>query len=176
MKRVIEIENGKADFYSGIAIVFISAKKKQGNEEQRRKYEKEQAKIKQLSVAAERMHGWGLGASKLQKRAFAIDRRIERMKTTDRPVKEAKLRLRFEEEAFLGDEVLSVKGLSKAYGERGLFPGFELKVKGGERIALIGPNGAGKTTLLRILLGGRDRGRRQSSLRADVKAGYLPQQ
>jgi len=175
MKRVIEIKEGKADFYSG-SYSFYVREKEARYELQRKTYEKEQAKIKQLSAAAERMHGWGLGNSKLQKRALAMDRRIERMKTTDRPVKESKLKLRFGEEDFWGDEVLSVKRLSKAFGERGLFRDVELEVKGGERIALIGPNGAGKTTLLRILLGEETVDEGKIRFGPTVKAGYLPQQ
>jgi ATPase subunit of ABC transporter with duplicated ATPase domains len=141
-----------------------------------KRYEKEQAKIKQLSATAERMHGWGMGAAKLQKRANAMDKRIERMHQTDRPVKDKKLGIRFGEEDFFGDEVLTVKDLSKAYEGRALFRDVELKVKGGERIALIGPNGAGKTTLLRILLGEERPDGGKLRFGPTVKTGYLPQQ
>jgi ATP-binding cassette ChvD family protein len=53
----------------------------------------------------------------------------------------------------LGNEVIDAKGLSKAYGDRLLFEGLDLRVPPGAIVGIIGANGAGKTTLFRILLG-----------------------
>jgi ATP-binding cassette ChvD family protein len=53
----------------------------------------------------------------------------------------------------LGNDVIEAKGLSKAYGERLLFEGLDLRVPPGAIVGIIGPNGAGKTTFFRILLG-----------------------
>src|SRR5438046_8971392 len=47
--------------------------------------------------------------------------------------------------------LLSVQGLTKAYGPRPLFTELSLDLRAGERVGLIGPNGAGKSTLLRLL-------------------------
>ncbi|MGE0215554.1 ABC-F family ATP-binding cassette domain-containing protein [Mycolicibacterium sp.] len=52
-----------------------------------------------------------------------------------------------------GRTVLEVKDLAVRHGDRAVFSGVDLVVRGPERIALTGPNGAGKTTLLRTLLG-----------------------
>ncbi len=51
--------------------------------------------------------------------------------------------------------MLTIKGLSKSFGQRALFSGVDLEVVGGERIALLGDNGTGKSTLIKILMGGR---------------------
>ena len=51
------------------------------------------------------------------------------------------MRARFAEQDFFGDEVLSVKGLGKAFDGRTLFHDVDLQVAGGERIALLGDNG-----------------------------------
>jgi ATP-binding cassette, subfamily F, member 3 len=50
-------------------------------------------------------------------------------------------------------EVLRLEGVAKAYGDHVVFPGVDLAVRRGEKIAIIGPNGAGKTTLLKIMAG-----------------------
>jgi len=49
--------------------------------------------------------------------------------------------------------VLSVRGLTKKYGDAVVVRGLDLDVKRGECFGLLGPNGAGKTTTLRLLLG-----------------------
>ena len=47
--------------------------------------------------------------------------------------------------------VLTVTGLSKAYGKQTLFEGVSFQVGPGERVGLVGRNGHGKSTLFRIL-------------------------
>lgn len=49
--------------------------------------------------------------------------------------------------------VISVRGLTKRYGERTALRDVEFAVTAGELVAIVGPNGAGKTTLLSILAG-----------------------
>jgi ATP-binding cassette ChvD family protein len=53
----------------------------------------------------------------------------------------------------LGDIVVEMKGVSKAYGERLLFENVDLSFPPGSIIGIIGPNGSGKTTLLRLITG-----------------------
>ena len=54
----------------------------------------------------------------------------------------------------LGDLVIEVEGLRKAYGERLLIDGLSFRLPQGGIVGIIGPNGAGKTTLFRMLTGG----------------------
>jgi len=60
--------------------------------------------------------------------------------------------IRFEQERPTGREVLTVRKLSKAFGNKTLFKDLNLDIHRGERIAIIGSNGVGKTTLLRCLM------------------------
>jgi ABC-2 type transport system ATP-binding protein len=55
------------------------------------------------------------------------------------------------------DEVITVGGLRKTYGDLEAVAGIDLAVRSGEVFALLGPNGAGKTTTVEILEGYRDR-------------------
>jgi len=53
----------------------------------------------------------------------------------------------------LGDLVLEMEGLNKAYGDRVLIQDMDLKIPAGAIVGIVGPNGAGKTTFLRMLVG-----------------------
>ncbi|MBM4219555.1 MAG: energy-dependent translational throttle protein EttA [Gammaproteobacteria bacterium] len=53
----------------------------------------------------------------------------------------------------LGDLVIEVEGLRKAYGERLLIDDLSFRLPQGGIVGIIGPNGAGKTTLFRMLTG-----------------------
>jgi ATP-binding cassette subfamily F protein 3 len=49
--------------------------------------------------------------------------------------------------------MLTLSGISKAYGGRVLFEDVTLQINRGDRIGLVGPNGAGKSTLFSLVLG-----------------------
>ena len=173
--RCVEILNGKAEFYSG-NYSFYAAEKRRRYEEQMKRYEKEQAKIKQLEASAEQMHLWAfMGNDALHKRAFSMEKRIERMRTTDKPQSDKKLALRFSERDFEGDEVLILDGVKKSFGERTLFSELELLIEGGERIALLGDNGTGKSTLIKMIMGEEPPDEGLIRMGPSVKAAYLPQ-
>ena len=175
VNRIVEIQAGKAEFYSGNYSFYVVEKERR-YEEKLRQYEKEQAKIEQLEKAAEQMRVWAYsGMDKTFKRVKSMEKRIERMRTTDRPTKERKMEVRFGEREFRGDEVLTIKGLTKSFGDRTLFSNLGLEVAGGERIALLGDNGSGKTTLLKILLGEEEPDAGKVRIGPTVKVGYLPQ-
>ena len=173
--RVIEIQDGKAEFYSG-NYSFYAVEKERRYQERMKQYQKEQAKIAQLEKSAEQLRLWAFqGMDKTYRRAISMEKRIERMRTTAKPTKAKKMDARFSTAEFHGDEVLSLRGLSKSFGDKKLFDGITLKVEGGERIALIGDNGTGKSTLIKMIMGELypDDGRIRTG--PQVKAAYLPQ-
>ena len=173
--RVIEVLDGKAEFYSG-NYSFYAVEKERRFQERMKQYEKEQAKIQQLEKAAEQLRMWAFqGMDKTYRRAISMEKRIERMRTTAKPTKAKKMDARFNTAEFHGDEVLALRNISKSYGEKNLFSGISLKVEGGERIALIGDNGTGKSTLIKMIVGELypDDGRIRTG--PQVREAYLPQ-
>ena len=173
VSRIIEISNGKAEFYSGNYSFYVQEKQARF-ELQLKQYEKEQAKLSQLGFTLERMKGWGINNRTLYRRAMSIQHRMDRIEKTDKPKTEKTMRARFAERDFFGDEVLSVKGLGKAFDGRTLFHDVDLQVAGGEHIALLGDNGTGKTTFLKVLLG-EEAGVGKIKFGPTVKWAYLPQ-
>ena len=72
--------------------------------------------------------------------------------------------------------MLTLSGISKAYGGQVLFAEAALQVNRQDRIGLVGPNGAGKTTLFSIILGAESPDDGKMSRERGVTVGYLPQE
>ena len=173
--RIIEIADGKAAFYSG-NYSFYAVEKERRYQERMKQYLKEQAKIRQLEKAADQMHLWAfMGNDALHKRAFSMEKRIERMRTTEKPTKAKKMNAQFASREFRGDEVLQLRGLTKSFGDRTLLSDVYLRVEPGERIALLGENGTGKTTLLNMIVGQERPDSGSVRLGPAVVTAYLPQ-
>ena len=175
VQRCIEISDGKAEFYSGNYSFYVEERQRRF-EEKLKKYEKDQAKIEQLTRAAEQMHLWAfMGNDKLHKRAFSMEKRIEKLSRSEKPTEQRKLSVKFKEREFVGDEVLVMDGIEKGYGERVLFSGLDALVTGGERIALIGDNGTGKSTLVKLIMNVEKPDKGWLYLGPTVRTAYLPQ-
>ena len=171
--RVIEIVDGHGEFYSGNYSFYIEEKQARFNL-QLKQYEQEQAKLKQLGYTVERMKGWGINNRTLYRRAMSIQHRMERIKKTEKPKTEKTMKATFAQKDFSGDVVLQTRNVSKSFEARTLFSDVELKVEGGERIALLGDNGTGKSTFIKCLLG-EETCTGKIQFGPAVKWGYLPQ-
>lgn len=175
VQRSIEINEGKAEFYSGNYSFYVEERQRRFDEKLK-KYEKDQAKIEQLTRAAEQMHLWAfMGSDKLHKRAFSMEKRIEKLSHSEKPTEQKKLSVKFKERDFDGDEVLVVDDVSKAFGEKQLFSSLGLLIRGGERVALIGDNGSGKSTLVKLIMGEETPDSGYLYRGPAVRTAYLPQ-
>jgi ATP-binding cassette subfamily F protein uup len=70
---------------------------------------------------------------------------------------------------------LSVKNLSKYYGDKLLFEDISFGIDKGQKVALIAKNGTGKTSLLNIINGIDVPDSGLVTMRANIRTGYLPQ-
>ncbi len=173
--RIIEIVDGKAAFYSG-NYSFYYIEKERRYQEQLKQYEKEQAKIAQLEKSAEQLRMFAFkGNDKTYRRAISMEKRIARMNTTVKPAKAKRMDARFASREFRGDEVLQLRGVTKAFGDRTLFEEIYLHVMPGERIALLGENGTGKTTLLNMIMNRESVDGGVIRTGPSVRTAYLPQ-
>ena len=80
-------------------------------------------------------------------------KQLEKMEIIEPDDLSKTVRFRIPEAPESGWQTLSVKNVSKRYGEREIFSGVNFTLNRGERAALVGVNGAGKSTLLRLLSG-----------------------
>ncbi len=113
-------------------------------------YENQQREIKHQMEVIRKLRSFNREKSikRAESRQKMLDK-IERVERITNPDNEMKLFLTPDVES--GKDVLSVKGISKSYGDRTLFEDLGFEIKKGEHVAIIGANGSGKTTILKII-------------------------
>ncbi len=172
-QKIFEIQEGKLTVYPGNYSYYVDKKQElmEQLEAAKRRQDKE---IARLSFTVERMKGWGMGNAKLMKRAFAMERRLQRSERLKTIRQEHTLKNRLKEAGRSGDEVYQLSGL-----QAGCDPPFHQPldkiILRGERVAVIGDNGCGKTTLVSTLLGKLPPFAGRIYEGAGLRAGYLPQ-
>ena len=75
----------------------------------------------------------------------------------------------------LGNQVIEVEGLKKAFGDRLLIDNLSFSLPPGGIVGIIGPNGAGKTTLFRMITGAEKPDAGSFKVGETVKLGYVDQ-
>jgi sulfate-transporting ATPase len=75
----------------------------------------------------------------------------------------------------LGNRVIELSGVSKAYGDKFLIDDLSLSIPAGGIVGVIGPNGAGKTTLLKLITGQEKADQGQISIGETVQLAYVDQ-
>ncbi len=75
----------------------------------------------------------------------------------------------------LGTQVISARGVSKAYGEKLLFDDLNFDLPAGGVVGVVGPNGAGKTTLFRLITGEESADGGEFEVGSSVVLGYVEQ-
>ena len=173
VERIFELQEGKLTIYPGNYSYYVD--KKQERMEQLEAAKRRQDKeIERLSFTVERMKGWGMGNAKLMKRAFAMEKRLERIERIQTIRREHKMKNKFKEAGRSGDEVYYLVGLQAGY-QRPFHQPLDRTVLRGERVAVIGDNGCGKTTLIKTLLGQVTPYAGRVYEGAGLRVGYLPQ-
>mgnify|MGYP005765138659 CR=1 FL=1 len=171
-ERIIEVHDNTIEFYAG-SYSFYAVERERRYEQQLREHENQMAEKKRLESVARIMHEHG--TEHLAKRAASIEKRIARMKVTDRPRREKQMNVSFGDPNYETEEVLKVRGITKSYDGRKILQDVTFNVRNGERVAILGDNGAGKTTLLKILLGEEVADDGTVKKGVGLRPAYLPQ-
>lgn len=151
--RIFLLENCKLRTYNTNYTSFIERRKKE-IEVEKRAYENQQKEIERQEEIIERFAS--LGGS-LRKRGISQSRSrqklLDKMKKMDRPdVFDDKMVLKFTPARVSGQDVLSVRDVSKSFGENILYKNISFNIYRGQKVGLIGGNGTGKTTLFKMIL------------------------
>jgi len=175
--RIIEIDGGKANFYSG-NYSFYAAEREQRFLTQAEQYKQQQRKITQLETAVKRQRVWAAmnpSNTGLAKRAIAMERRIEQMDKIDRPVTEKALTGKFDSGGYASKEIVSIDSVNKNYGSKAVLNDITLKICRNDRIALVGANGCGKTTLLKLIINEEQSDSGIIKVSVNAKPAYMSQ-
>ncbi|MBX2898704.1 MAG: ABC-F family ATP-binding cassette domain-containing protein [Cyclobacteriaceae bacterium] len=145
--KTVEVTNQQLVTYEGNYSFYLEEKELR-EEIQTNAYENQQAKIRQTERFIERFRSKATKARQVQSRIKAL----ERMDMIDEVVSDAAtVNFKFTFNQPSGRHVVTLKDVSKAYGELQILKNTSAAIERGDKIALIGANGKGKSTLLRIL-------------------------
>lgn len=148
VNRVLELRDGRVESYSGnysdyqrqkaarIAAITQEAAR------QDREIDKQTKFIERFRAKATKAR-----AVKSREKAVA---RIERV---ERPQNDRAVHFQLKSSGRTDLDVLTVKGVSHAFGDHVVLVDVDLEVERGQKVVFIGPNGSGKSTLLKIIAG-----------------------
>ncbi len=172
--KVVEIYNHKAIMYSGNYTAF-SQKKTEVILAMMKAYLNQQREIAHQQAVIDKLKQFN--REKSIKRAESRQKALDKIEVLEKPVEvDSEMRITLTPNITSGEDVLSVKGLAKSFGELQLFKDIDIDIKRGERVALIGPNGCGKTTMLKILTGNLSADAGDFRLGTNVHIGYYDQE
>ena len=171
--KVIELRQTKCSVFQGNYTEY-SKKKQAALDALMKQYLNQQAEIKHQEEVIAKLKSFN--REKSIKRAESREKMLDKIERIDKPVEEnTKMNLLFKPRIQSGNDVLSVKGLSKSYGAHELFSDISFDIKKGEHVAIIGDNGTGKTTILKILMGAASSGG-QVKFGTNVQVAYYDQE
>jgi ATPase subunit of ABC transporter with duplicated ATPase domains len=171
VSKIAEIDGGEITVYSGNYDFYEQERAiREANREAA--YARQQAMLAKEQRFIERFSTHAAKAAQVQSRVKALDK-IERIEL---PKKRQAVKFDFRKPPRSGDQVAVVEDVSKAFGSRVIYDGFDMTIRRGERWCVMGKNGAGKTTLLRMIAGVLPPDAGSVTLGASLKMGYFAQQ
>jgi ATP-binding cassette, subfamily F, member 3 len=145
--KTVEVTIQQLVTYEGNYSYYLREKEMR-EEIQQNAYDNQQAKIRQTERFIERFRAKATKSRQVQSRVKAL----ERMDMVEEVVSDvAAVNFKFTFSQPSGRHVVTLKDISKSYGDLTILKHAHAAIERGDKIALIGANGKGKSTLLRIL-------------------------
>jgi ATP-binding cassette subfamily F protein 3 len=170
VQRIISFEQEGARFYNGNYDFYLKARE-EAKKSLEVAHQKQEQKIKEARKFIDRFRAKASKARQAQSKIKLV-KKLDLVQTHK---KERIVKFSFPDVPRSGREVISIRGLSKGFGEKVLYKNLNLTVLRGERVAIIGPNGCGKTTLLKMVAGEMVPDKGEVIRGHDVSMGYFAQ-
>ena len=147
--EIAELENGAITVWAGNYTAHLE-QKEAALEQQTSAYDRQQKELAKQTAFVERFRASATRGTQAKSREKQLDK-IERLEapTTDN----RRMAFRFPPPEPSGREVLTLRNVQKAFGDKVLFNKLDADLERKQRVFLLGANGTGKTTLLRLILG-----------------------
>ena len=168
--KIIEIDSGSLTTYSG-DYGFYEGQRALNEKQQQAQFERQQAMLAKEIKFIERFKARASHASQVQSRV----KKLEKIDRVEPPRRRQTVAFDFAPAPRSGEDVVSFKGVHKAYGNRTIYNGLDFMVRRRERWCIMGVNGAGKSTLLKLVAGADEPDQGNVALGASVKLGYFAQ-
>ena len=147
--KVVELRQTHSTVFSGNYSDY-SIKRQALLDSLMKQYMNQQAEIKHQEEVITKLRSFN--REKSIKRAESRQKMLDKMDRIEKPIEEnTQMHLLFTPKIQSGNDVLTVKNLSKSFGTLSLFSNIAFEVKRGEKVAIIGDNGTGKTTILKMI-------------------------
>lgn len=146
VNEVFEIEKGKLTKYSGNYSKYESERIK-ADELLIKKAKEQEKEIKKTEDFIERFRYKATKSRQVQSRIKSL----EKTERIELPIHLKHIHFTIPYSASSPNDVLTVKDISKSYGEKKVLSNVSFMLKKKDRLAVVGENGAGKSTLLRII-------------------------
>ena len=174
VNKIIEIDNSRVTVFKGNYSEYAQ-KRESLRIAAWNAYANQQKMIEHQEAVIEKLRSFN--REKSIKRAESREKMLAKIEVLEKPVTfDNKMNITLTPHILSGNDVLSVKELSKAFGSRTLFSNANIEIKRGEHVALIGNNGTGKTTLFKIINQLLDADSGTIKLGANVVIGYYDQE
>ena len=170
VNKVIEIDGGTLTSFSG-NYDFYEQQRALNEKQQQAQFDRQQAMLAKEIAFIERFKARASHAAQVQSRVKKLDK-IDRVEA---PRRRQTIAFDFPPAPRSGDDVASLRKVSKRYGDRVIYDGLDLLVRRRERCCVLGANGAGKSTLLRLVTGTTTPDEGSAALGGSVKLGYFAQ-
>lgn len=172
--KVIEIEDTKCMTYAGNYTDYAQ-KKEMIRDAELKHYYNQQKEIKHQEEVIEKLKSFN--REKSIKRAESREKQLNKIEVLEKPkFIDDKMNLKLTPRILSGNDVLSVKEISKSFGTSFLFDNLSFEIKRGEKVGIIGDNGTGKTTILKIINGLTAADSGECRLGSKVEIGYYDQE
>ena len=172
--KIVELDNGHATVFQGNYSAY-SEKKAMLRDAQIKAYMNQQQEIKHQEEVIAKLKSFN--REKSIKRAESREKMLFKIEVLDKPVEvNDEMGIRLEPNTISGNDVLTIRGLSKSFDNLSLFKDVDIDIKRGERVAVIGNNGTGKTTLLKIINNMLPADSGEIHLGSKVHIGYYDQE
>jgi ATPase subunit of ABC transporter with duplicated ATPase domains len=171
VSKIVEIDDGDLLTYSG-DYDFYERERAIRETNREAAYARQQAMLAKEQRFIDRFAAHAAKAAQVQSRVKALDK-IEKVEP---PKKRRVMKFDFRTPPRSGDDVAMLKGVTKTFGRRTIYDGFDFMIRRGERWCVMGKNGAGKSTLLKMISGMLPPDDGSVRLGASLKMGYFSQQ